>query len=268
MLLFYVAVLSCALTADRIETDGENVSVKIVPLFGRVPIRDMFTKKIQLTQKKYLCCGVTVTNKSDEKKIDFRGWGSNMFMAFAFLKDDLGNQYKMVDLGVTNEFPGKIKSESIYPGKAVLEVLVFEIPIDKASSFSLILKGGNVGEEGDLVVKFPRTAIKDKEKEEGEKAAEIEKANAQVNAQIEEHRRRQDAEQAADLQRRKEALEKARWRVWTSADGKFQIEAKFVRAGRGKVVLEKKDGKEIELAEEKLSEENIRWIKTGKWKAP
>ena len=55
--------------------------------------------------------------------------------------------------------------------------------------------------------------------------------------------------------------------MWTSANGKYKIEAKFLRRETGKVVLQKDDGTEIGVAEENLSKEDVNWVKSEKWKA-
>jgi hypothetical protein len=55
-------------------------------------------------------------------------------------------------------------------------------------------------------------------------------------------------------------------RAWISANGKSKIEAKFLRAEAGKVVRQENDGTEIEVAEENLSQEDVDWVKSDKWK--
>ena len=112
------------------------------------------------TDDKYLRVIIVVQNKSRNKKMDYTGWGSNQFMAMAFLEDDIGNHYKMVDFGVMG-LVGELRSASIYPEKSVTDVLVFEKPVSAAKSFTLKLKGENVGESSDLVIKFPSTGIAD-----------------------------------------------------------------------------------------------------------
>jgi len=149
--------------AIRIESN--NVRVTILPEVGWLALEDIFAKKVRVTEEKYLYVMVSVWNKSNDKKIDFEGWSSNMFMAFAFLKDNLGNRYKLIDFGPNVTYPGKIESASIYPGKGTLEVLIFETPIEKASTFELTLKGKNVGEDTDFVFHFPRSVILDTDEE-------------------------------------------------------------------------------------------------------
>lgn len=263
MICIYAVALSCVLTADSVQVEGENVKISAFLLVvGPVPVQDMITKKTLPTRDWYLQCSLSVINKSSEKDLEFRGWGSNPSAAAAFLKDDLGHQYKLADLGATSQFAGKIKTASVSPGKGVVELLPFEAPRAKASSFTLTLKGKNVGEERDLVLQFSRAAIRDPFRG-GMKATK----GGKVNAGVQEDRNPSTAAPAAEEQRKQETLEKARWRVWTSADGKYKTEAKFLRAEAGKVVLQKNDGTEIVVAEEKLSKEDVDWAKSEKWKA-
>ncbi len=58
----------------------------------------------------------------------------------------------------------------------------------------------------------------------------------------------------------------ARWRKWTTADGKYRSDARFVKYIYGRVTLEKRDGTRIEIDAAQLSPEDIAWIKGEKWK--
>ncbi len=51
------------------------------------------------------------------------------------------------------------------------------------------------------------------------------------------------------------------FRQWTSTDGNFTLQAQFVKAIGGTVYLKRKDGKEIEVAIEKLSPEDQQYIR-------
>lgn len=53
---------------------------------------------------------------------------------------------------------------------------------------------------------------------------------------------------------------KSEARTWTSKSGTFKVEAKFIRYKNGMVALEKEDGSEIEVAAEKLSDDDRAWI--------
>jgi hypothetical protein len=63
----------------------------------------------------------------------------------------------------------------------------------------------------------------------------------------------------AELER-KAAAERARWRVWTDASRTHKLEARFKWMLGDKVKLVKRDGTELSIALEKLSEDDQRWI--------
>jgi hypothetical protein len=65
-----------------------------------------------------------------------------------------------------------------------------------------------------------------------------------------------------------EVINKSRWHTWTSADGKFTTEAKFVKAMGDIIYLEKQNGKSIQIQRDKLSDKDLYWIKHEKWKSP
>ena len=83
---------------------------------------------------------------------------------------------------------------------------------------------------------------------------------------IEAERRRQAEEKRLEEERRlAKEKEAARWHTWTSANGKFTIEAKFVKSAVGMITLEKRDGSSLQVPMEKLSEEDQKWIKNRGW---
>ena len=54
---------------------------------------------------------------------------------------------------------GQLIRESIYPGKEVTDVLIFEQPVDKASELKLELPAANFGGEGFIRIKIPASVI-------------------------------------------------------------------------------------------------------------
>jgi hypothetical protein len=77
-----------------------------------------------------------------------------------------------------------------------------------------------------------------------------------------EERRQEEAKQQA---KRQAAIEEAKWHTWTSADGKHTVEAKFIKAGGGIVHLEKRDGTIIKIQQDKLSDDDLKWMKKKSW---
>jgi hypothetical protein len=84
------------------------------------------------------------------------------FDAFALtptLTDNFGNGYKQVNFGLGSRVDGQVHSESIYPGKAISDLLVFEKPLDTAQYLLLELPAKNFGGQGRLRFKIPKSMI-------------------------------------------------------------------------------------------------------------
>lgn len=104
--------------------------------------------------EKLLRIELLIENLSDSKKLDYRGWHGNAFLADASLTDNFKNRYRATGFGVT-KIVGQIRSESVYPGKSLSDVLVFEAPVDKAEFLRLELDGANIGETGKIRFEIP-----------------------------------------------------------------------------------------------------------------
>lgn len=59
------------------------------------------------------------------------------------------------------------------------------------------------------------------------------------------------------------APDAAKWRPWITADGKYKLEAKFVKFLDGKVTLEKKDGTTVGVKLDILSQQDQDFV-TGR----
>jgi hypothetical protein len=75
--------------------------------------------------------------------------------------------------------------------------------------------------------------------------------------------KRLDAQKKEEL---KAKQDKARWRNWTSSDGKFNIKAKFISRGGDKITLEKENGKRISIKTDELDANDLKWIINEGWK--
>ena len=70
----------------------------------------------------------------------------------------------------------------------------------------------------------------------------------------------------AEQEDRKAAeLEAAKWRTWTTADGRFKVEAKFVMFSAGTLTLERKDGNTVNVKLDILSSEDQDFVRQRKW---
>lgn len=92
---------------------------------------------------------------------------------------------------------------------------------------------------------------------------------AEMRRQREEaiRRREEVVKRVEELKRQiAEAEEKAKWRVWKTADGLHERRAKFAGVFAGKVKLEREDGKVVEVPRELLCEADQEFIKRKAWK--
>lgn len=76
------------------------------------------------------------------------------------LVDDVGNEYVPVRFKSGAVPTGQIKgNEPVYPGKKIVDVLVFERPVEAAKKLTLKLPASNVGGNGSLKFEFPTSSI-------------------------------------------------------------------------------------------------------------
>lgn len=115
------------------------------------------------SEDKLLLIGLHLDNLSDAKKLDFRGFAGEQFdfsgESKPNLEDNLGNVYKRINFGATARIVGQAQSESVYPGKSIDDLLVFEVPVDKAKSLRLELPAAAFGGEGKLRIEIPAEMI-------------------------------------------------------------------------------------------------------------
>lgn len=142
--LLFVSVVGCGkVPAGTVASDGV-VEVRYVT--GRIG-KAMFvsgTSK-QLTDKDVLQIQIWIENLTGSTKLQYQGWGGDGLSTGhkAKLMDELGNQYKPVTFGVLHKPIGQKSKESLYPGSAIQDVLVFEVPVDKAQMMHLTLPRGS-----------------------------------------------------------------------------------------------------------------------------
>lgn len=128
---------------------------------GKVPLKDRIGDGHGESKETLLTIDLEVTNLSETKKLDYRTWGarSTSFGSRTALTDNFDNRYKVVDFGFGNDVVGAIRSESVYPGKSVQDVLVFEEPIAKVEHLNLELPASQFGGEGMLRIRIPASMI-------------------------------------------------------------------------------------------------------------
>jgi predicted RNA-binding Zn-ribbon protein involved in translation (DUF1610 family) len=115
------------------------------------------------SEEKLLKIGLQVENLHPNRKVDYRGWGaSSVFLSEGapHLTDNFDNLYKRVTFGFVSHIDGQVHSESIYPGKSVNDLLVFEVPVDTAKHLRLELPAKNFGGTGMLRLQIPKGMIR------------------------------------------------------------------------------------------------------------
>jgi len=114
------------------------------------------------SKDKLLQVSLTIENLGDSKKVEYHGWAGRDFdigNTAGHLHDDLDNSYKRIGFGFANKVVGQIQSESLYPGKSVTDLLVFEEPIEKATFLKLELPASAFGGTGRLRIKIPMKMV-------------------------------------------------------------------------------------------------------------
>ena len=128
---------------------------------GKVAIRDAMGGENSNSKDALLSITVELTNLSETKKLDYTTWGGGNFAVerdFATLKDNFDNSYKRINFGMDPPV-GRIKSDSIYPGKSLTDVLVFELPVAKVTDLYLELPAQNFGGTGMIRLQIPASMI-------------------------------------------------------------------------------------------------------------
>ena len=220
-------VLFCALPSNAQETvvantrgvatvtrDDLKVSV-IYQGISKVELTFPGQRKLEGHSKNELLqFAVVIQNESETRKATYKSW-CHWLDGNAAVKDELGNTYARVTFGLHRP-AGRVDQDLVYPGKKLLDVLVFERPVDKASELTVELPGSNISKSGVMTFRFPR--------ESWVTAKEVEQADARAAA----------AKAAALAQQRaKEALEAKRVVRFAGMSAEFGKEPGWTDASKG-----------------------------------
>jgi hypothetical protein len=149
-------------SADTPVRQGDvQVKVKSVKV-GQVPLKDLMDGGEGRSEDALLSIQLEVKNLSETKKVDYRTWGggSVFFGTRIGLTDNFDNRYKLVNFGFGSEVVGAVESESVYPGKSITDVIVFEKPIEKVEFLNLELPAEQFGGSGMLRIRIPASMIR------------------------------------------------------------------------------------------------------------
>jgi len=155
---------------------GVTVSIEEVAV-GRARLDFLGDKT--LSDGDHLLVAVVIMNGGETKKLDYLGWSAPLGLPVPYaatVTDEFDNTLKGAVFGFGVRVIGQIQNVSIYPGKGVRDVLVFERPIDKCESVRLLLPGEAIGLDENFVFDIPSTAWKPKSRKGPAKAAVVKKA--------------------------------------------------------------------------------------------
>lgn len=140
-----------------------DVQLRVVSAtVGRIQMKGSLSDGYESADS-YLKLVLEVSNSSQDRKLDFASWmGSDFAISrdYASVRDNHNNIYKRIDFGFSTRAEGQIDRESLYPGKSVRDVLVFEPPIRNVEYLRLELPAKNFGGDGMIRFEIPAEMIK------------------------------------------------------------------------------------------------------------
>ncbi len=145
--------------AKPVQQGDIRVSVTGVSV-NRVPLLALGSEKTSSDQ--LIMIRLRIENVGTTRKVEYKSWSGGASIlpdAVAALTDNLDNTYKRINFGFGTQVVGQITSESVYPEKAIDDVLVFEPPISAAEFLKLELPAAAFGGTGQLRLKIPKSMI-------------------------------------------------------------------------------------------------------------
>lgn len=227
-----------------------------------VPLEDFGSTT---SKDKLLMISVELTNTSRTKIMNYRGWAAQ-WIDFnnedrGSLKDDTGNNYKRVHFSIGTRVKGQVSgNESIYPNKTLTDILVFEPPTDACKYLVLELPVSAVGGKGMFRLRIqrkmwaPEEATTPPPEKVPPEASEPSTPDVSPTAA--------DSEQPEPPKRSEPEPPTARdLRTWHDKSGGYTIEAEYLWHTPDKVCLRRADGKEVKVPMDRLSDDDVEWIK-------
>jgi len=106
----------------------------------------------------YLLIELRVTNRSETRKVDFKGWsnGLDFLGPKCSLVDEHGNNYAQIRAAIGETWDGPISRETIAPRGMMVDLLIFELPVDAAQELRLEIPAEPLGPDGWYRFKIPR----------------------------------------------------------------------------------------------------------------
>jgi hypothetical protein len=138
------------------DVEVKVVSAKIAPVSVKGPIGERESQDPQLILL------IKVSNISQNRKLDYRTWGGENLSFqrdFTTLRDNFKNSYRRISFGIFDRPVGRVEADSIYPGKSLTDVLIFENPLENVQHLELELPAKDVDTEGLFKILIPAAMI-------------------------------------------------------------------------------------------------------------
>jgi hypothetical protein len=132
-----------------------DLSVRVTGL--RIDYLQIETYQKVTLKDKYLLVHIHVENRSETRKLFYRGWGELSADA-PRLTDNFGNRYDRWPSSAAGRVVGEWRG-SLYPGKGMEDVIAFEGPVDRAEWLRLELPASAVEGEGVLRFHIPKALM-------------------------------------------------------------------------------------------------------------
>lgn len=116
---------------------------------GKVVLVLPFSEQEIETDEVYFVIWLEVENITTKKKIDWTAYEPE-------LTDDNGNKYRHRSVSYIK---GNYSNPSLYPGKSLRTVYLFEVPVDGFNWHHFKLTAESFGEDGDVRIQIPKQMV-------------------------------------------------------------------------------------------------------------
>lgn len=141
-----------------------DISLKISSVVqGAVPLHQKIGDSETESKESLLAIYVELTNTSQSKKIDYKGWMNDYARLLdldAELTDNHDNDYRKVNFAALLTVKGIATDSSIYPGKTIKDAIVFEQPVPGIEFLRLKLSAKGMGQDGEFRLEIPADMIR------------------------------------------------------------------------------------------------------------
>ncbi len=147
--------------ADREAAQVGNVEVSLTAKIDA--LKDLVPGIEQAPKQKCLLLELLIKNTSATEVVEYQTWriAGGVDQPSVQLTDNLGKTYQKVSLGLLVDLPNRTEEATIQPRKSISDVLVYELPDEKAESLRLILPASAIkARKGMFRFSIPQTSIK------------------------------------------------------------------------------------------------------------